>query len=102
MPDVWVFVAIAAAIPLLIGLRWLSRRQPAAPAAFADEREERLTRQLAQTVGCRVEQALPALQGELRLAPGQSDETLLKRAAYHYRQALPESECRTYRDRAVG
>ncbi|MBI1916644.1 MAG: hypothetical protein HYS12_18205 [Planctomycetes bacterium] len=36
------------------------------------------------------------------LAPQQSDETLLKRAAYHYRQDLPETFGQVYRDAAPG
>jgi hypothetical protein len=70
--------------------------------AFADEREERLTRQVARTVGCSVEEALPAVRHEIGLAPHQADEILLKRAAYHYRQNLPDAPCRVYRDQSPG
>jgi hypothetical protein len=72
------------------------------PIAFADEREERLTRQAARTLGCSVEEALPVVRHEIDLSPGQSDEVLLKRAAYHYRQNLPEAPCQVFRDRAPG
>ena len=45
---------------------------------------------------------LSAVRRELELAPTQSDDTLVKRAAYHYRQELPERTCQVYRDRAPG
>ena len=32
----------------------------------------------------------------------ETDETLLKRAVYHYRQNLPEKTCSIYRDRTRG
>ena len=65
---------------------------------FTDQREERLTRKLARVVGCSPEQALHAVRREVSYAPNQSDETLLKRAVYHYRQELPESTCHVYQD----
>ena len=102
MPDVWVTVAVAAAL-LGVGFVMLSRRQGGGPVVdFADPREERLARRLAGAVGCTPAQALPAVRREIDIAPGQSDETLLKRAVYHYRQDLPEKTCSVYRDRAPG
>ena len=95
-------------------ITWLQglfgRRQPAnrpAPGAprsveFQSPQEERLTRKLAQVVGCGVAQALPAVRREIGFAPHQSDETLVKRAAYHYRQELPEKACPVFRDAAPG
>jgi len=59
-------------------------------------------RQLAQVVGCSLAEALPAVRREVEIAPNQSDETLIKRAAYHYRQAIPETACRLYRDPSPG
>jgi hypothetical protein len=69
---------------------------------FTDEREERLTRRVASMVGASLAQALPAVQREMGLAPSQPDETLVKRAVYHYRQELPERMCSIYPDRAPG
>jgi len=71
--------------------------------AFADEREERLTRKLAGQLGCSLAAALDAVRRELDIAPAQPDETILKRATYHYRQNLPDgAPCRVYRDRTRG
>jgi hypothetical protein len=90
------FVAVCAALGVLIGF---GRRGPA--LAFADEREEQLTRRLASQLGCPLTTALAAVRKELGIAPTASDETILKRAAYHYCQNLPEpGGCGVYRDRA--
>jgi hypothetical protein len=102
MPEVWELAAVGAAVLLATGLVLRSRRPGPAAVEFTDEREERLTRRLAAMVRCAPEQALPAVRREIDIAPGQSDETLLKRAAYHYRQDLPEKTCTVYRDRAPG
>ncbi len=100
MPDVWeLAAAVGIGAVLAAGLALVSRRKVAA-VAFADEREERLTRQLADMVRCPLADALPAVRREIAIAPGQPDETLLKRAAYHYRQELPDRPCSVYRDRA--
>ncbi|MDB5307727.1 MAG: hypothetical protein JWO38_1929 [Gemmataceae bacterium] len=101
MPDVWTAVTISTAAAVGCGLYLLARRKPV-PVAFANPREERLTHRLSRVVHCALAEALPAVRRELQIAPGQSDETLLKRAAYHYRQDLPESSCSVYRDRAPG
>ena len=101
MPDVWVTAGIAAALLLTAGVVLRARRNGEA-VTFEDEREERLAGRLARVVGSTPAQALPAIRKELRIAPGQSDETLVKRAAYHYRQDLPDAPCPVYRDRAVG
>lgn len=102
MPEVWVLLTVVAAALAAAGYFLFARRSAPAPPAFADPREERLARQVAGVVGCPPEAALPAVRRELELSPGQSDETLAKRAAYHYRQDLPETTCRTYHDAAAG
>lgn len=102
MPEDLVLAALGVAGLVVTGLVLFARREAAPAVAFADEREERLTRRLAETLRCGLAQALPLVREELRLGPGQSDETLLKRAAYHYRRNLPEKACHVYRDRAPG
>ena len=93
---------IVAIVVAAIGIcRVLLRRKPVA-LAFHDEREERLTRRLAGEVHGSLADVLPSVREELRLGPSQSDETILKRAAYHYRQNLPEKTCSVYRDAAKG
>lgn len=83
------------------GVFFFSRR-PSKPVVFNNEREERLAVAVARTVGCAPGDALSAVRQELDLAPSQSDEVLTKRAVYHYRQAIPERTCSTYRDRTRG
>ena len=100
MLEVWFPAAIVAAAVAAAGLYFVTRRPRA--AVFADPREERLTRKLAITVGCSLEQALPAVRREIEIAPNQTEETLIKRAAYHYRQELSEAACRVYRDTVRG
>src|SRR4051812_18865758 len=100
MPHAWVPLILSAAAIAATGLYLLSRWSN--PVRFANPREEGLTRKLARVVGCSLEQALPAVQREVNIAPNQSDETLIKRAAYHYRQELPERFCPVYRDEAPG
>jgi hypothetical protein len=95
------WVVILAAI-VSAGAYLLLRRHAAKPVIYANEREELLVRRVAQMVGCSAAQALPAVRREFDLSPNQPDDTLVKRAAYHYRQALPESTCRVYRDLARG
>ena len=72
------------------------------PVEFADEREERLTRALSRMVGCDLAGALPWVRQEIQIAPSQSDDALLKRAAYHYRREVPDRPCPLYRDRTPG
>jgi len=100
MSELWLPLAIAVAVGLVAVLYLWNRRQE--PIVFANEREEGLTRKLAQNAGCSLPKALAAVQHEIDIAPTQSDETLLKRAAYHYRQKLPEKTCQVYRDRVRG
>jgi hypothetical protein len=99
MSDPWILIAIAAGAVGAAGLYFLTRFQA---VFFANPREERLTRKVARTVGCTLAQALPAVRQEVDIAPHQSDETLVKRAAYHYRQELPERQGYVYRDQAPG
>ncbi len=92
MPDAWVTLSITTAAAVAAsGLFLLTRR--ARPVLYANPREERLTRKLAQVVGCSLAKALP---------PNQSDETLVKRAVYHYQQELPETSCPVYKDKVRG
>ena len=100
MSDLWLPLAIAGAVGLVALLYFRTRRE--VPIVFADQREESLTRRLAHTVGCSLPRALAFVRRELEFAPAQLDDTLLKRAAYHYRQELPEQTCQVYRDRAPG
>ena len=103
MPEAWMIgggVLIGAVVGL--GLYFTFSRRDAV-LAFTDEREERLTHKLAEQLRCPLDAALDAVRHEIAIAPNQTDETILKRAAYHYRQSLPDSgPCRVYRDRAPG
>jgi hypothetical protein len=102
MFEAWIPLAILAAGAVVLGLYLLSRPSKSMPMIYENPREERLSRGLARVVGCTPAQALPAVRRELELAPSQSDETLLKRAAYHYRQDLPEAPCQVYQDPVRG
>lgn len=98
MSNVWIVVIIFAGVLLALFLR----RPRAVPVAFANEREERLARRLAQMVGCGPADALPAVREELRIGESQPDDVLLQRAKYHYQQNAPEKTCGVWRDRAPG
>lgn len=100
MIEAWIPLMILAAVGAAAG--WYAFGRRATPVAYADEREERLTRAIAREVGCSPGRALPFVRLEIELSPHQPDATLVKRAAYHYRQDLPVLACRTYRDRAPG
>jgi hypothetical protein len=102
MSEVWVVPAVCVAAIAGFGLflyLWVGRERP---VEFADEREERLTRALSQMVRCDLAGALPWVRQEIRIAPDQSDEALLKRAAYHYRREVSDRPCPLYRDRTPG
>ncbi len=102
MPETWMIgggVLLGVIVGLALYLTFLRRED----VAFADEREERLTHELADRLRCPLSAALEAIRRELSIAPGQPDETILKRAAYHHTRNLPEAgPCRSYRDRAPG
>lgn len=100
MPTVWVLAALPAFVVLGLWVFHLRRRTEV--VTFGSAREERLTRTLAQSLGCDPAAALPAVRKELDYSPGQSDETLLKRAAYHYRRDRTERTCSAWRDRVPG
>jgi hypothetical protein len=100
MLDVWIGVAVAVVVVLAVARVMLSRQAPV--VEFSDAREERLTRRLAQAVGCDLAEALPAVRQELQIAPNQSDDTILKRATYHYQREAPEKTCSVWRDRSPG
>jgi hypothetical protein len=95
-------VGVAILVAVVAGRRALEARARRVAVTYANEREERLTRQLSRVVGCSLADALPSVRKELEIAPDQTDETLLNRAAYHYRQALPEKACPVYPERAPG
>ena len=103
MPEAWMIgggVLLGAAVGLALYFSFARREES---VAFADEREERLTHRLAEQLRCPVSAALEAVRRELAIDPEQADETILKRAGYHYRQNLPDpGPCRTFRDRAPG
>ena len=101
MSVIWVSAA-AGAVGAIVATLILRKRKPKSVIAFADPREERLARQVARSVGCLPEDALPAVRRELEYSPGQSDDTLVKRAVYHYRQDVPERTCSTWRDASPG
>lgn len=102
MPELWVAAAVAMGVVGAAGLGVLMLRPRPVAVNFVNPREEQLTRRVAQTVGCELAVALPAVRTEMQIAPDQTDETLLKRAVYHYRQNLPEKPCGAWRDRAPG
>jgi hypothetical protein len=98
MPDIGPTLTIALIVFGAAGLYLLSRRP--VRVVYANPREEQLTFKLARLVGCSPAEALSAVRREVEMAPNQSDETLLKRAAYHYRQELPERTGQVYQDPA--
>jgi hypothetical protein len=105
MSDLWIVVGVAAAAVVGLGLVGRARRaRDAGPAGefVPDGRDGRLAVRLSRTVGCTPLEALPAVRHELGLSPTQTDDVILKRAAYHYRNALPERPRAAYRDRVRG
>jgi hypothetical protein len=102
MPEDWM-IALAALVGVAAGVWLCLGRGRHGAIAFENAREARLTRKLAGQLDCPLAVALEAVRRELTIAPQQPDETILKRAEYHYRRNLPEpGTCRVYRDRAPG
>ena len=126
MGDVWMNLAISAAV--FLGL-WLvvvvlrgqlrmgsSRKgrtrlghdddadddSACSTGAKWSEREERLARRLMKMVGCTLLQGIRAIRREIGHSPDQADETLLGRAAYHYRRELPDKEYPPFRGQSRG
>ena len=96
-------ILIGVGVVVLVGLGvWVSIRRTPKPVVHMNEREERLANAVAGAVGCNPADALAAVREELDHAPNQSDDVLTKRAAYHYRRAIPEKQCSTYRDASPG
>jgi len=105
MSDLWIAVGVGAVAALGLVLVARARRANGpGPACdlVPDGRDGQLAVRMARTVGCTPAEALPAVRHELDLSPGQTDDVILKRAAYHYRNALPERPRVCYRDRARG
>lgn len=100
MSVIWVSAAVGTVGVLAAGL--LLRKRKPKPGVFADPREERLAKRVANTVGCSLSAALPAVRQEIGYSPTQSDDTLVKRAVYHYQQSIPERTCSTWRDASPG
>jgi hypothetical protein len=100
MLDPWLAWTISAALFAAGGLLLLARRHR--PVVYANPREEQLTRTVARRVGCSPAEALPAVRREVEIAPGQSDETLIKRAAYHCRPESAEPFRPAYMDPVPG
>lgn len=97
-----ILVSTAAGVAGAIVATLMLRKRKPKPVAFADPREEALAKRVANTVGCSLSAALPAVRREMEYSPGQSDDTLVKRAVYHYRQDIPERTCSTFRDASPG
>ena len=97
MSNAFVVAGVVAAVLLALGLAQFKARRREEPVAYANEREERLTRRLAATLGCSDASAHPWLRKELEIAPDQTDYNLLKRAAYHFRRDQPDVPCPTWR-----
>ena len=100
MGELWIVVAVCGVVALAACRVLLARRPEVID--FRNGREEQLTRRLAQAVGCTLADAQVAIRRELRIAPDQLDETILKRARYHYQRESPERSCGVFRDRAPG
>ena len=97
METVWIFVAAAVVVGgLVLGL-CMKRNGPARPN-FANEREEQLTKRVAAKANSSLAAALVSVRQELLFSPQQTNDVLVKRAVYHYRQANPPEHRVTYCD----
>ena len=103
MPELLIAAVFVGIVGIGLVLRVRRIREPEPTCEFVPEgREGELAVRLGKMVGCPPPRALPAVRQELDLAPGQTDDVILKRAAYHYRSALPERERPAYRDAVKG
>lgn len=102
MTAIWISAAVVTAvIGFVLGQRAAAKAQPK-PPMFESEREEQLARRVAARAKAGVGDVLPAVRHEIALAPNQTDDTLVKRAIYHYQMSLPERDCGGYRDAVRG
>jgi len=100
MTPIWVAAGVLTAG--VVGVwAWRGRGKSAVEPEMTG-RESHLAKHVANRVRCTVYEALPAVRHELALAPDKDDETLVKRAAYHYQMALPEKACGVYKDSGKG
>ncbi|HVL15765.1 MAG TPA: hypothetical protein VM529_24550 [Gemmata sp.] len=97
MSNAFVVAGMLAVVLVALGLARLAARRREEPVDYANEREERLTRRLAATLGCTAAGAHLWLRKELEISPDQTDDNLLKRAAYHFRRDQPDAPCPTWR-----
>jgi hypothetical protein len=101
MPNAYLVAGLVAAVLFTLGLFGLAHflgRRGDEPVQFANDREERLTRRVAEMLRCSLAQALPWLRKELQIAPDQTDDHLVNRAAYHYRRSQPDEPMMVWRD----
>lgn len=103
MATIWVVSAAVATavIGFALGRRASAKARPQ-PPLFESEREEQLARRVAARAKAGVSAVLPAIRHEIALAPNQTDDTLVKRALYHYQMSRPERDCGGYRDTVRG
>ena len=100
MTPIWVAAGVLAAG--VVGVLAWRRRGKSTVEPEMTEREAHLAKHVANRVRCTVYAALPAVRHELGLDPNKDDETIVKRASYHYQMALPEKACGVYKDSGKG
>ena len=98
-----VVVALVTVLVLAIGF-WVGRRAIQKPrkVMFADEREETLAKRVAARAKSSLADALVSVRQELAFGSQASDETIIKRAVYHYQRADPGERKITYCDPVRG
>ncbi|HSQ57994.1 MAG TPA: hypothetical protein VLM40_19880 [Gemmata sp.] len=99
MANFYVVAGLVSAVALGLGLAHFVVRRRGPRVAFANDREERLTRQFAEMVGCSLADAHPWIRKEIQIAPDQVDDKILKRAEYHYRRSQPDEPWRVWGER---
>lgn len=102
MPELWLPIGLAALIAGSFLVWRLALRRTNSAMPVPDTREHRLSQQLARVLNCRVRDVLASVRYELNHSPQAADETILKRARYHYQQNLPERTCNVWQDRKAG